>query len=110
MQQARSPASARRGFLVGIGLSLLAIPLLIGLDVVAPAFMHWLESLDDYQLKPWIYLAPLGLILAAVPILRPNYRNARALAGLVAGTLFLAIVAVGLLVFLASAGLPNMRY
>lgn len=110
MQETRPPASAWRGFLLGAVLSVLDIPLLIGLIVVAPDFMNWLESLDNFQLKPWIYLAPLSLIFVAVPILRPNYRNAKALVGLVAGALVMGAVAVVAMVFLAAAGMPNMRY
>ena len=110
MRQAIAPSSARRGFVLAAGLSLLAIPLSFCLDAVAPGFVHWLEAIDDFKLKPWIDLAPLCLILAGVPLLRPNYRNAKAVAGLVAGALAMGVVAVGVLMVLAAGAMPNMRY
>lgn len=110
VRQVLAPASAKRGFVLALGLSLLAVPLVFFLGAVAPGFLNWLEALDDFKLKPWIDLAPLGLMLASVPILRPNYRNAKAVAGLVAGAIVMGVLAVGILMVLAAGSLPNMRY
>lgn len=100
----------KRAFGLSFAGSLFVAAVILSSTFWAPAFFEWLSALQHHQLKPWIYFAPSLLVPCAIWLAQPRYRNWRASAGLLAGTL--CAIALGMLGLLALIvkGLPALRY
>ena len=75
-----------------------------------PGFYRALESVGDFQYKPWIFFVPAICALILIAAMFPQYRNIKSVAALLLGGLFVTAIGVVAIFSLAMSGLPNMRY
>jgi hypothetical protein len=99
-----------RTLLAGAALSVAATLATFSMEAWAPAAFRALESVGNFQYKPWIFFTPalFCVVLAAVAV-RP-YRNPASFTALFLGALVAAVVGGAAIVVLAAASLPGMRY
>ncbi|MDO8990756.1 MAG: hypothetical protein Q7U91_14120 [Sideroxyarcus sp.] len=97
-------------FLLGFFVSILVTAITLSMESWAPSVYGGLESVGDYQFKPWVFSAPAIAALFITAIAHPKFRNMRAFTALFAGGLFSILAGVAMLLVLAAGSLPNMRY
>jgi hypothetical protein len=97
-------------FFIGFFTQILFAIITISMESWAPFVYRWLESILDFQLKPWIFFVPGVVALLLISIGFSKFRNMRALIALFAGCFFAILIGGAVIFVLAMASLPNMRY
>jgi hypothetical protein len=96
--------------LLGAAIIFVSTVLVFSMEFWAPVAFKMIESIGNYQLKPWVFFLPGFFVNLFVIIINPRYRNKKSILALFLGGAFLAIILVLLLFILAYFAMPNIRY
>jgi hypothetical protein len=99
-------------FLLGFILFSLVTMLTLSMAYWAPSAYGWIESVGDFQLRPWIFFAPAIALLAILTMVFQRLRSFGEFFALLAGAI--SSGGFGLAIFLILMthfyALPSMRY
>ena len=100
----------RLSFFLGFMSTIVVTAITLTMDSWAPTGYRWIESIGNFQLKPWIFFAPAVACLAIIALAFQRFRNPRDFSALLAGSIASVVVGGLALLALIALSLPNMRY